>query len=129
MGSLSAKDRSHNGVALQDYLRNVGVLFVLKTDNAQSEVRRTWSDHCCHQCMKQETTEPDHPWQNSAEPKIGQLKSMVKNVMRRFNVPLKGHDWVQKWCVDVHNIASSRKMDWKSPLDVAVEHTQDISGF
>eukprot|EP00957_Ditylum_brightwellii_P159480 12139903-Ditylum_brightwellii.AAC.1 len=54
---------------------------------------------------------------------------MVKNVMRKFNVLLKEHDWVQKWCVDVHNTASSRKLDWKSSLDVAVGHTQDITGF
>eukprot|EP00957_Ditylum_brightwellii_P002399 183987-Ditylum_brightwellii.AAC.1 len=84
---------SHNGVALQDYLRNVGVPPVLKMDNAQNKVGRTWSDHCCHHCIKQETIEPGHPWQNPAEPKIGQLNSMVKNVMRKFNVPLKEHDW------------------------------------
>ncbi len=54
---------------------------------------------------------------------------MAKNVMRKFNVPLKEHDWVQKWCVDVHNIASSRKLDWKSLLDCAVGHTQNISTF
>eukprot|EP00957_Ditylum_brightwellii_P119699 9132919-Ditylum_brightwellii.AAC.1 len=54
---------------------------------------------------------------------------MVKNVMRKLNEPLKEHDLVQKWCVDVHNIASSRKFDWKSQLDFAVGHTQDISDF
>eukprot|EP00957_Ditylum_brightwellii_P042386 3209252-Ditylum_brightwellii.AAC.1 len=52
---------------------------------------------------------------------------MVKNVMKKLNVPLKEHDWVQKWCMDVHNKASSRKLDWKSPLD-AIGHMQDISG-
>eukprot|EP00957_Ditylum_brightwellii_P164406 12516542-Ditylum_brightwellii.AAC.1 len=54
---------------------------------------------------------------------------MVKNAMRKFNMPLKEHDWIQKWCVDVHNIASSGKLDWKSPLDFAVGHMQDISSF
>eukprot|EP00957_Ditylum_brightwellii_P204111 15337752-Ditylum_brightwellii.AAC.1 len=87
------KAESHNEVALQDYSRNVGVPPILKTDNAQSEVRRAWRDHFHHQCIKQESTEPDHPWENPAEHKIGQLNSMVKNVMREFNVPLKEHDW------------------------------------
>eukprot|EP00957_Ditylum_brightwellii_P187308 14265303-Ditylum_brightwellii.AAC.2 len=54
---------------------------------------------------------------------------MVKNVKRKFNVPLKEHNWVQKWCADVHNITLSRNLDWKSPMDVAVGHTQDISDF
>eukprot|EP00957_Ditylum_brightwellii_P115796 8832453-Ditylum_brightwellii.AAC.1 len=66
----------------------MGVPPVLKRDNAQSEVGRTWSDHCCHQCIQQITIEPDHLWQSPAEPRIGQLNSMVKNMMRKFNVPL-----------------------------------------
>eukprot|EP00957_Ditylum_brightwellii_P006411 487023-Ditylum_brightwellii.AAC.1 len=62
--------------AIRDYSRNVEVPSVLKTDNAQCEVGRTWSDHCRHHCIKQENTKPDHPWQNRAEAKIGQLNSM-----------------------------------------------------
>eukprot|EP00957_Ditylum_brightwellii_P085035 6465950-Ditylum_brightwellii.AAC.1 len=42
------KTESHTGMALQDYSRNIGVPPVLKTDNAQSEVGRMWSDHCHH---------------------------------------------------------------------------------
>eukprot|EP00957_Ditylum_brightwellii_P200265 15266680-Ditylum_brightwellii.AAC.1 len=63
------KTESHNGVALQDYSRNVSVPPVLKTENAQSEVGSTWSDHCCHQRIKQETTEPDNLWQIQLNPR------------------------------------------------------------
>eukprot|EP00957_Ditylum_brightwellii_P187307 14265303-Ditylum_brightwellii.AAC.1 len=55
------KTGRYNGMAVQDYLRNMGVPSILKTDTAQSEVGRTWSDHCCHHCIKQKNTEPDHP--------------------------------------------------------------------
>eukprot|EP00957_Ditylum_brightwellii_P112827 8602254-Ditylum_brightwellii.AAC.1 len=78
---------------VKDYSRNVGVPSVLKIENAQSEVGKTCCDHCHHHCIKQETTEPDHPWQNPAEPKIGQLNSMINNVIKKFDVPLKEHDW------------------------------------
>jgi hypothetical protein len=37
------------------------------------------------------------------------------------------HDWVQKWCCDVHNAAASRKLNWLSPNTVADGHTYDIS--
>ena len=123
------KKESNNGEALQDYSRKVGLPMAIKTDNAQSEIGRTWTDHCRTHCIKQITTEPKCPHENPAEPKIGQLASMVRNVMRKFKVPLKEHDWAQKWCVDVHNIASSRKLDWRSPLDVSTGYTQDISKF
>jgi hypothetical protein len=123
------KSESYNVSALQDYSRDVGIPATLKSDNAQSETGTKWTKHCRLHCIKQETTEPHTPWQNPAEPKIGQLHSMVKKVMRAFQVPLSEHDWAQKWCVDVHNISASRKLAWKSPMAVSEGHTQDISPF
>eukprot|EP00957_Ditylum_brightwellii_P042434 3213100-Ditylum_brightwellii.AAC.1 len=73
--------------------------------------------------------EPQSPWQNPAEPKIGRLNSMVKKVMWEFHVPLSEHNWAQKWCIDVHNTAASRKLAWKSPLAVSMGNMQDISPF
>ena len=35
--------------------------------------------------------------------------------MRNFKVTFKTNDWVKKWYVDVHNIASSKKLDWIIP--------------
>eukprot|EP00957_Ditylum_brightwellii_P177385 13511745-Ditylum_brightwellii.AAC.1 len=79
--------------------------------------------------VRREMMELQSPLQNPAEPKIGQLKSMVKKVMQTFHVPLSEHDWAQKWCIDVHNTAASRKLAWKSPLEVSTGNTQDISPF
>ena len=54
---------------------------------------------------------------------------MVKRVTRKFNVPLSKHDWVQKYCCDVHNILACRYLNWESPLTVDSGNTQDISKF
>ena len=35
---------------------------------------------------------------------------MERNVVRKFKVTLKDHDWVKN-CVDVKNITSSNKLD------------------
>eukprot|EP00957_Ditylum_brightwellii_P192357 14643328-Ditylum_brightwellii.AAC.1 len=70
------KTKSHNSMALQDFSRNIGILPILKTGNMQSELGRTWSDHCRLHCIQQQTTELHTPWQNPAEPKIGQLNLM-----------------------------------------------------
>ena len=40
------KTESHNGQALQDCTRQVGVPTFIKSDNAQSETGTTWTDHC-----------------------------------------------------------------------------------
>eukprot|EP00957_Ditylum_brightwellii_P172061 13099204-Ditylum_brightwellii.AAC.1 len=64
------KTESHNNrAALQDYSRNVGIPPILKTNNSQSELRRTWSYHCHLHCIQQQTTAPHSMWQSSAEPK------------------------------------------------------------
>ena len=35
----------------------------------------------------------------------------------------------KKWCVYVHNIASYKKLDWRSTLEVSEGFTQDIPKF
>ena len=59
--------------------------------------------------------------------KIIQLSSMVRNVMRKFKVSFKEHDWVKKCCVHIKNIASYKKVYWRSPLEGSEGFTQDIS--
>ena len=123
------KTESHNGTALQDYIRKVGVPNVIKSDNAQSETGSLWTTVSRDQCISNETTEPQHPWQNPAEPQIGALNAMVKRTMTAFNVPLRHHDWCQKWCCDVHNHLASRRLSWRTPIEVNEGHTTDISMF
>ena len=54
---------------------------------------------------------------------------MVRNSTRKFNVPSNEHNWVQKWCVYVHNIALSKKLDWRMSLEVGEGFTKEISKF
>ena len=52
---------------------------------------------------------------------------MVRNVLREFDVPFKEHDCDHKWCVDLHNIASSKKVNGSCSLQTSEGNTQDIS--
>ena len=54
---------------------------------------------------------------------------MVKRCMRAFNIPIKKHDWVQKWCTNVHNHLSSCNHDWRTSLEVRTGNTPDILAF
>ena len=123
------KTESHNGVALQDYTRKAGAPPVIKTDNAKSETGETWTEHCRRHCINQESTEPHTPWQNPAEHRIGDLGGMVRRCMREFKIPMRKHDWVQKWCCDVHNVLSNRGLKWTTPMEVSLGYTPDISVF
>ena len=111
-----------NGAALQDYSSQEGVPPTLKTDIIQSDLGIIRTEHCRLHCIEQATTEPHSPRENSSEPKIDQLSFMVRNTMRKFKFPLKEHYLVQKWCVHVNNIASSKKLDCRILL-------KDSEGF
>ena len=123
------KLESHNGKALQDYIRKCGAPPSLKTDNAQSETGKTWTETCRTQCINTLTTEPHNPQQNPVENEIGSLGTMVTRNMRQFNVPLGKHDWCQKWCCDVHNHVANRTLNWRTPMEISTGFTPDISVF
>jgi hypothetical protein len=89
--TYSMKTESANGEALQDYTCTYRCPNIIRTDNAQSELGRTWTKHCCTHAIGTESTEPHHPWQNPAEKCIGYLSAIVKSVLREFNVPLSRH--------------------------------------
>ena len=85
-----------------------------------------WTDQCRQHFIEKNTIEHHYPWENPTDPKIRQLGSMVRNVMRVFDVPLEKHYRSQKCCSDVHNIASSKKLNGMFPLEISEGHTRDI---
>ena len=123
------KTEANNYQALQDVSRNQGVANVIRSDNAASEIDDEWTSFCRTYCTEQQTTIPHSPWMNFAERNIGNLGAMVRNCHRALKIPYQYHNWTQKWCCDCHNIASSRRLDWKSPDDLHLGYTQDISKF
>ena len=51
------------------------------------------------------------------------------NVMREFDVSLKDKYWEQKYCVDVNNIAYSKNLNERCPLEINEGHTYENSDF
>ena len=121
------KTESDNDRALKDYTREVGCPNIILSDNAQSEIGVDWTDHLRTHCIGSEFTEPKHPWQNDAEPNIGALGRMVKHNMSTFKAPLSRHDWCQKWCCDIQNMAAHKKNGWLTPETVSTGRMTDIS--
>ncbi|MGH3053473.1 MAG: hypothetical protein ACRDL7_00670, partial [Gaiellaceae bacterium] len=123
------KTENQNGIALQDYTRQHGCPNIIMSDNAQSQIGQLWTNHCRTHCICSKTTEPHQPQQNKAERRIQDLNRMVRVVMRTSKAPLGKHDWCQKWCCDIHNHTSNRKLGWRTPFEVNTGHTPDISMF
>ena len=123
------KKESGNVVALQDSCRQHGIPNAIRSDNAQSEIGNDWTTFEREHVISRETTVPHSPWQNFCERKIQHLNSMVTKCHRLFKIPHKFHNWTQIWCCDVHNVLSSRKLNWLTPSAIVDGHTPDISHF
>ena len=123
------KTESSNGIALQDFTRKVGTPNIFKSDNAQSQTGATWTQHCRKHFIDTRTSEPNHPWHNTCEKRVGYLGAMVRQVMSECNEPLLKHDWSQKWYTDVHNILAIRSKKWRTHLELSTGQTLDISKF
>jgi len=123
------KKESHNSTALQDFSRNVGLPLFVKSDCTQSEIGEKWTEHCRDHCIGMLTSEPGHPWQNPAEKRIGTLGNMVIANMRETGMPMQYHNWMQLWCVDVHNVLWSKNLGYQNPLCYSTGYTTDISKF
>ena len=48
---------------------------------------------------------------------------MVSIPMINFDVPLKEHGWSHEWCVDKHNVDSSKKLNGRCSLEISEGHT------
>ena len=123
------KKESHNLTELQDFSRNLGLPLFVKSDCAQSEIGEKWTEHCRDHCIGMLTSEPGHPWQNPAEKRIGTLGNMVTANMRATGMPMQCYNWMQLWCVDVHNVLSSKNLGYQNPLCYSTGYTTDISKF
>jgi len=123
------KKESHCSTVLQDFSRNVGLPLFVKSDCAQSEIGEKWTEHCRDHCIGMLTSEPGHPWQNPAKKRIGTLGNMVTANMRETGMPMQCHNWMQLWCVDVHNVLSSKNLGYQNPLCCSTGYATDISKF
>jgi len=120
---------SHATQALQDFGRNIGLPKGIKSDNAATETGFEWNNWCRKYCVKTTTTEPHSPWQNASERGIGDLGRMVKRNMEKFNAPLSRHGWCQLHCEKIRNHIASRKLNWRTPQEMLIGDTPDISNF
>ena len=107
----------------------MGFALVIKTENTEIELQKKL-DRSLPTTLYW-TNRHRNPFSvgNPAEPKIRQLISMVNNIMTAFDVPFKEQYGAQIWCVDVKNMDSSKKLNWRCLIENREGNTQDISIF
>lgn len=115
--------------ALEDFIRDYGAPFVIRSDNAKMEIGKTFTQICRKYNIKQTTTEPHHPQQNPAERQIQEVKKRVNMIMDRTGCPEEVWYLATQYVVYLLNRTATEALKWKTPLEVAFGDTPDISNL
>ena len=63
---------------MNDFIRDVGALRRIHSDNAKVETSKKWKDILRQYQVGESYTEPHHPQQNPAKRRIGTIKDLTR---------------------------------------------------
>src|SRR5688572_6510043 len=114
---------------LQDFIRQWGAQNGLFSDSAALETSKAVKEILRHYCIKVMQSEPSHQHQNYAERKIQDVKSTSNVIMDRTGAP--NHTWflALKYVTKLLNHLSVKKLNYKTPIEMAFGVTPDISNL
>ena len=123
------RSESDGPEALQDYIRMVGAPVAMRTDNSKMQLGTAWKRILRRMIIRNENTEPHHPWQNFAERTIGTLKRQVNVLLDRTGAPENTWMLALEHVTYVWNRSSASRNNGRTPIEVQTGETPDISAL
>lgn len=76
-------------------------------------------------------TEPHSPWQNRAEPAIGEVKSYARRLMQKTDAPIRLWCFCYEYSADVLSLLASGRFELqgRTPYEFIMNYTPDISEY
>jgi hypothetical protein len=76
-------------------------------------------------------TEPHSPWQNRAEPAIGEVKTYARRLMQRSRTPIRLWCFCYEYSADVLSILATGRFELqgRTPYEAVMNYTPDISEY
>ena len=76
-------------------------------------------------------TEPHSPWQNRAEPAIGEVKTYARRLMQRTKTPIRLWCFCYEYSADVLSILATGRFELqgRTPYEAVMNYTPDISEY
>jgi hypothetical protein len=123
------KTKAYAYTALQDFIRQVGAPLFIAVDAAKEESIGEWLSVCRMYCIPQRTSEPTYQNQNRVERRIQDIKRRTTILMSIHNTPSRYWVYAVKYSVELINHTAVRKLGWRTPYEVLMGDTPDISVF
>ena len=121
------RQKSQMVETLKDFTREIGAPSGLLSDNAPEEIQEKVQEWLRSYHIPHWTSEPHYQNQNPAERRIGDVKRTTMMLMDRTGTPDKDWFLCMKYIVYVLNRMSHEVLDNKTPIEVGLGVTPDIS--
>ena len=122
---------SETGRTLKTFVEMVGLPAAMHSDN-----HRNFSEGLFKRLLRKfgiyaTYTEPHSPWQNRAEPAIGEVKTYARRLMQKTRTPIRLWCFCYEYSADVLSLIATGRFDLqgRTPYEAVMNYTPDISEY
>ena len=114
---------------LKHFIHVVGLLYSLHCDNHSNFKEGLFAKVLKKFGIFQTFTEPHSPWQNRAEPAIGDVKQYAPKIMQATQTPICLWCFAYEYTSDLLSLLATGRFDLqgRTPYEVVMHYTPDIS--
>ena len=119
------------GHSLRMFIEFVGLPFSLHSDNHSNFKEGLFKRLLRKFGVYSSYTEPHSPWQNRAEPAIGEKKTYARNIMQKTQTPIRLWRFCYEYSADILSLCASGRYELKgrTPYEAVMSYTPDISEY
>ena len=119
------------GRSFRYFLNVVGLPFAMHSDNHSNFKDGLFKKLLRKFGVFQTFTEPHSPWQNRAEPAIGEVKRYARKIMQATETPVRLWCFCYEYSADLLSLLANGRFDLqgRTPYEVVMHYTPDISEY
>lgn len=127
----SDETSTETGHTFRLFIEFVGLPFSLHSDNHNNFKEGLFKRLLRKFGVYSTYTEPHSPWQNRAEPAIGEVKRYARKIMQKTQTPLRLWCFCYEYSADLLSLCASGRYDLKgrTPYEAVMHYTPDISEY
>ena len=119
------------GRSMKTFIEMVGLPYSIHSDNHNNFKEGFFKRMLRKFGIYQTFTEPHSPWQNRAEPAIGEIKSYARRIMQKTNTPVRLWCFCYEYSADLLTLLATGRFDLqgRTSYEVVMHYTPDISEY
>ena len=122
---------NETGHSLRSFVDVIGLPYAMHSDNHTNFKEGLFKRLLKKFGIYQSFTEPHSPWQNRAEPAIGEVKRYARQLMQRTSTPIRLWCFCYEYSADVLSLLATDRYDLhgRTAYEAVMHYTPDISEY